>query len=429
MSGFDLLNVRKGVFGAAVAAAAILFAPQVMAQGQWAWDGVSKKETDDIVTLRTPKEPQEILLNGETAKIFKDAPSGTVKVLIPSDDTGISCENIFTVKFPGDKAGQLLANHCHGDTIFDVRPGEIIDRRVTKEDIDSPEDDDAAGNSIAFEWSANGFIEIDRELVWSGRGGRNAGMSFAIPETDAFFWITECKKGEAWNYIQMARLEDKIGEQDFLQFETDNSPLSGYYADVAALPFGDGGPNSPTILLKLKPQNQLFAEMAKGNWLYIQRGRGDDAIKRRLSLKGSAAAIRAFQSGCAASAPKPVGTSAPSLSSYIGKYPYEEVRGLSIWQHPLYRRGVTDSVSNLDDRKWLLNTGVVSGPIEFKDGQAVIWACEKHNCGNRNWSVVIDAKSGETEVCFHETKGIIDRHIRYSKWGRSQMRADESCAK
>lgn len=417
---------RSSLFGMG---ALLLSAVANPAHAQWAWDGVSKKDTDDIVTLELPKEPSEVLLNGDRATIYKDAPSGTVKVLIASDASGISCENIYTVKFKDEKAGQLIANHCHGDTYFKVRPGEITDARLTKGDVDDPEDDDVPGNSIAFEWSANGFTEIDSALKWFGVGGRDANMSFAIPETDAFFWITECKNGEAWNYIQMGRLDEPIGGQDFLKFETDNSKLTGYYADIAALPFGDGGPNDPTILLKLEPENDLFADMAKGSWLYIQRGDGDDAIKHRLSLRGSGAAIRNFQSGCKGRGHNNVGSSfkVPPLSAYNGKYPFNEVGGLTILQHPLYKDGVGRVVSNPEDRTWLLSDRVTAGPIEYKNGKAIISGCEPHNCGNRNWTAIVDAMSGETEVCFEKARGIVSQTIRYSRYGITKMRINETC--
>ena len=273
------------------------------------WDGQTKKETDAVVTLRLPSEPAKILLNGDPAKTSADHGTGLVKVLIPSDDGGMKCENIFVVKFKDGTTGQLLANHCHGDELFDVKPGEIIDKRLTKEDVDNPADDDLAaaresgegfapGASLAFEWSANGFTQMPSEFKWAGSGRRSENFepnfSLGVPETDNIIWSSECAgRGKIRSHIYMNIPGQKPGDNAPFKFETDKSSKTLAYTAN----FVDSGESSSFQIIQ-STNDRMFAEMRAGQWAYMQMGDGDDATKIRVSLKGSSKALNAFLPAC-----------------------------------------------------------------------------------------------------------------------------------
>ncbi len=317
----------KTILGNIACLAMAIFTAQYSAQAQTQWDGISKKNTDDIVTLRTGKAPDDILLNGESATIFAQDPT-TIRILIPADKSGISCVNTYIVKYKGEKAGQLIANHCHGDTVFDVLPGEISQSLVSKDDADTPEgtgtdnilpeakpvqgnensetedEEQQNGNrrpSMVVKpivWNNNQFNTLDSALTWQAGGERDPFLLLAIPETDAFFWIGGCKNGRITNYIQSVNGEEEIGSKTPIFFGTDKQSPMRYSASIAPLPFGEG--NDPTVLLSLAMNDPLFGHMASDNWLYVIKGLGENQIRTRISLSGSAKAIRAFQQGCAA---------------------------------------------------------------------------------------------------------------------------------
>lgn len=189
-----------------------------------------------------------------------------------------------------------------GDSAFDIRAGEMIDERVMRDDVDYPDQDLGRPKSLAFEWSANGFIELDREFRWDGGITTQSYLSLAIPETDAFLLISSCSNGKVQNYIQMHSDDDALGGAKQFLVETDLSETMSYRADIVPMPEGDGGPDSVSPMVELAFDDPLFAALAAGNWAYFQMGSGDDAIKVRASLSGSSRAINAFLSGCQANA-------------------------------------------------------------------------------------------------------------------------------
>lgn len=288
------------------------------------WDGETKDETDAVVTLRLPSEPERILLNGDPAMVSIDRGAGLAKILISSNDTGWSCENIFSVRFKDGSTGQLLTNHCHGDEIFDIEPGVILDRRLSKEDIDDPADDFpidnqaprsrplsggsdtadagsdgfAPGTSLAFEWSANGFTQIPTEFQWSGSGRRDnnfkPNFSLGVPETDNIIWSSECiSNGKIRSHIYMNIPNQKPGDTASFKFETDQSLRTLSYPAR----FVDSGESS-SFQITHSANDPIFSEMQAGKWAYMQMGDGDGAAKIRVALKGSGQSLDAFLPAC-----------------------------------------------------------------------------------------------------------------------------------
>lgn len=77
--------------------------------------------------------------------------------------------------------------------------------------------------------------------------------------------------------------------------------------------------------------------------------------------------------------------------------------------------------------KWMLGDKSTTGPIESKDGKIIIWACEQHNCGNRNWSTIITTATGETQIYFYHDAPEGKRNIRYTKDAAFQLADDQDC--
>ncbi|MEP0189737.1 MAG: hypothetical protein ABJP70_01325 [Erythrobacter sp.] len=268
------------------------------------WDGKTRQENDAIVTLQLPSEPLAILLNGDPATSSFDPKEGIARVLIPSEDEGILCENTFVVKFKDGTKGQLRANHCHGTEVFEVRPGETIDNTLTKSDVDSPENTEVSGGelesgrSLAFKWSANGFEQVADGYKWMGSSKKGEGFEpalvFSVPETDDTIWSAGCgAPGVVQNQIYInvpGWTANSIGK---FRFETEKSPHTRVYK-VRYDKSGQG----TSIVWNQSVDDPMFAEMKAGGWAYAQIGEGDEASKLRLSLDNAAAALNAFLPAC-----------------------------------------------------------------------------------------------------------------------------------
>jgi hypothetical protein len=87
------------------------------------------------------------------------------------------------------------------------------------------------------------------------------------------------------------------------------------------------------------------------------------------------------------------------LSVFIGRLPNQEVGGVFFADHPLVRRSVEAAVPDAAIRRWVLSQGT-SAPIALRDGRLVSNACEPHNCGPHNWTILIDPGGTSAEVCY-----------------------------
>jgi hypothetical protein len=98
----------------------------------------------------------------------------------------------------------------------------------------------------------------------------------------------------------------------------------------------------------------------------------------------------------------------PPLSAYVGKYPNEKVQGIAFLQHPTVLAGVRKAVPASDGniRNWVLAADASLVPIDALGGRVVAHACEPHNCGPHQWSIVVDPNSGAADVCYHDEETI-----------------------
>jgi len=98
------------------------------------------------------------------------------------------------------------------------------------------------------------------------------------------------------------------------------------------------------------------------------------------------------------------------LSAYVGVPANQEVAGVLLADHPLVREAVNAAVSDPEVLRWVLSQGT-AGLVGLQNGRLVANACEPHNCGSHNWSIVIGLSGQNGEICYHN-----DAHHPASRW-------------
>ena len=95
---------------------------------------------------------------------------------------------------------------------------------------------------------------------------------------------------------------------------------------------------------------------------------------------------------------------APDLSRYSGRYPFDRVGGVRFLDHPLVRRAVANAAPSARISARILAQGT-SGVIVVTRTMVLAWACEPHNCGSHNWSIVIGRRNRAQFVCYKPDGG------------------------
>ncbi len=109
------------------------------------------------------------------------------------------------------------------------------------------------------------------------------------------------------------------------------------------------------------------------------------------------------------------------LAKYVGRYPFDEVDGVRFSDHPLVRRAVEAAVADANLRGKVLGEGTAV-PIAMRDGRIFSHICEQHNCGQRNWTIIVDPAGLSGEVCYYDVETQAEPRW-YSNAGAPQTRA------
>jgi membrane-bound inhibitor of C-type lysozyme len=172
----------------------------------------------------------------------------------------------------------------------------------------------APGDSLAFEWSANGFEQLPSQYQWTGSGRRDEGFepnfSLSVPETDDVVWSSSCTAdGKIASRILFAPPKSMKNNRVTFKFETDKSTRTLKY-DAKYIPDGqfDG------FEIVQSANDQMFAEMKQATWSYMQMGDGDDAVKLRISLANAGKALNTFLPACSRSGKRAATTASPVVS-------------------------------------------------------------------------------------------------------------------
>jgi membrane-bound inhibitor of C-type lysozyme len=156
----------------------------------------------------------------------------------------------------------------------------------------------APGESLAFEWSANGFEQIGAQYKWTGSGKRDdvfqPNFSLSVPETDDGIWSSSCKSnGMVETQIFLNPPANMKSNRAVFKFETDKSTRTLLYtAQYVADGMADG------FRLVQSPNDPMFSDMKAGTWAYIQLGEGTNAVKLRVSLANALPSLNTFLPAC-----------------------------------------------------------------------------------------------------------------------------------
>lgn len=109
----------------------------------------------------------------------------------------------------------------------------------------------------------------------------------------------------------------------------------------------------------------------------------------------------------ASPAPAEGGASGADLAAYAGKYPFDKVNDLPFFDHPTVKAAVSEAIPDKTVLAWVMGEkGGPSAPIEMKNGKVMSWACEQHNCGDHQWTVLIDSAGTNAEVCYQDAAAL-----------------------
>lgn len=109
------------------------------------------------------------------------------------------------------------------------------------------------------------------------------------------------------------------------------------------------------------------------------------------------------------------------FSKYVGKYPFDKVGDHSWNDDPAVLVAIEQAITDDKVRQWVKEADGPSTPIGMVGAKVASWACEAHNCGPHNWTVMIDPKTGLADVCYYDADVAADK----SRWfvqGREEER-------
>lgn len=80
------------------------------------------------------------------------------------------------------------------------------------------------------------------------------------------------------------------------------------------------------------------------------------------------------------------------------------MNGIARRDHPAVLACVRATISDEPVRKVVLELPGPSIPIEQIDGRISAATCERHNCHDHHWVVMIDPGGGATDACYHDAR-------------------------
>lgn len=126
-------------------------------------------------------------------------------------------------------------------------------------------------------------------------------------------------------------------------------------------------------------------------------------------------ALTAMIALCAAAGveAKPAGKSAPPLSAYVGKYPFDTVKGVTFLDHPTVRAAIEAAVKVPEIRAAILEKNVVTTPIRETEGRLLARAFDPRSGGDVNWAVLMVTDGSKAAVCYSTG---VEQDVRGADW-------------
>jgi len=95
------------------------------------------------------------------------------------------------------------------------------------------------------------------------------------------------------------------------------------------------------------------------------------------------------------------------LAAYAGKYPFDKVNEVAFFDQPVVKAAIAAAIPDKIILGWVMGEhGGPSAPFEVKNGKVMAWACEQHNCGDHQWTVLIDPAGTDAEVCYQDAAAL-----------------------
>ncbi len=187
----------------------------------------------------------------------------------------------------------ILLPACSDETSNESLPESLTEATATPE-----KQGFEPGESLAFEWSANGFEQLQSRYQWMGTGKRDdvyqPNFSLSVPETDDIVWSSSCvADGKIKTQMYFAPPKNMQGNGANIKMETDVSTKTLSYP-AKYIPSGQF--EGFEIVQSLS--DPMFVDMKKGKWAYVQIGEGSSATKLRISLVNAAKSLNAFLPAC-----------------------------------------------------------------------------------------------------------------------------------
>lgn len=105
--------------------------------------------------------------------------------------------------------------------------------------------------------------------------------------------------------------------------------------------------------------------------------------------------------------PTPVAGQAQTipLTAYVGHYPDQPVDGIGFFDRTDVATALDGAVTDARLRRAIIHNAGPRTPIFQAGTRVATWGCEAHDCGDRNWTLLVDPASGKGEVCVHDGTG------------------------
>jgi hypothetical protein len=95
----------------------------------------------------------------------------------------------------------------------------------------------------------------------------------------------------------------------------------------------------------------------------------------------------------------------PPLADYQGKYPWQEVGGFSVIEHPRIRAALDGLSLAPEVKNFIRDKDVVASPIEVNQWYVIASGCEPHNCTGKNWKLEYHMPENVVRVCYYDEEG------------------------
>lgn len=103
-----------------------------------------------------------------------------------------------------------------------------------------------------------------------------------------------------------------------------------------------------------------------------------------------------------APAPLPGQAHTQPLAAYVGHYPDDPVDGVNFFDRTEVATALDQAVTDPALRRAVVRADGPRTPIFRAGNRVASWGCEAHNCGDHNWTLLVDPATGKGELCAHE---------------------------